>query len=191
MSSNIQLDKLVVMRLKCLFICVVSLCMFVLAQKASANSSNGTCDLPLGLRDEISGKYPQMHIVSLADLNADDRKLFQKDHDDRCPGLVEVNFYGGGKPTWALAITAVEGQKTTTKLLVARQLSTRWETAELETTDGPPPAIWKQAPGKYRDVYGEKTIRATHQVIVFCGYNSWAILYSWSGAEVRKIWLKD
>jgi hypothetical protein len=124
------------------------------------------------VRNEISEKYPQMHIVSLADLNADDRELFRRDHDGRCPGLVEVDFYGDGKPTWALAMTAVEGPKTTTKLLVARQLSTRWETAELETTDGPAPVIWKQVAGKYRDVYGEKTIPVTRQVLVFCGYNN-------------------
>jgi len=179
------------MRPKYLFICVASLCMFVLVQNAAANSSSGPCDLLPGLRNEISEKYPQMHVVSLADLNADDRELFQKDHDGRCPGLVEVDFYGDGKPTWALALTAVEGPKTTTKLVVARQLSTRWETVLLEATDGPPPVIWKQAAGKYHDVYGDKTVRAMHQVIVFCGYNSWAVLYSWSGVEVKKIWLKD
>jgi hypothetical protein len=128
---------LVVMRLKCSFICVVGLCLFVLVQNATAASPNGACDLPPGLRNEISQKYPHMHVVSLADLNEDDKELFQKDHDGRCPGLVKVDFYGDGKPTWALALTAVEGSKTTSRLLVARQLSTVWETALLETTDGP------------------------------------------------------
>lgn len=35
------------------------------------------------------------------------------------------------------------------------------------------------------------TIRARHQVIVFCGYESWAILYAWTGKEVVKTWISD
>jgi hypothetical protein len=179
------------MRLKSLLLCAVAFFMFVI-QRAPATSSDDACELPLGLRNEISQKYPLTHIVALADLNPDDKELFQKDHDGRCPGLVKVNFYGDGKPTWALALTAEEGpSKITTKLVVAHQVAERRETALLETTNGPAPVVWRQAPGKYRDVYGEKTIRATHPVIVFCGYSSWAVLYSWSGKEVKKIWLSD
>jgi len=37
----------------------------------------------------------------------------------------------------------------------------------------------------------KKTIRATHPVIVFCSYSGWAVLYSWSGKRVKKIWLSD
>jgi len=47
------------------------------------------------------------------------------------------------------------------------------------------------APEKYRDVYGGKTIKATHPVIVLCGYGSWAILYAWTGEEVDKVWISD
>jgi hypothetical protein len=177
------------MRLKSLLISVVSLHMLVLVHSATATSSNDSCDLLPGLHSEISQKYPHMHIVALTDLNAGDKELFQKDHNGRCPGLVKVDFYGDGMPTWALALTAEDGSKT--ELVVARQLGKRWKTTLLETTDGPAPVVWRQVPGKYRDVYGEKTIRATHPVIVFCGYNSWAVIYAWSGKEVNKIWLSD
>ncbi|HEY6369940.1 MAG TPA: hypothetical protein VIX37_05135 [Candidatus Sulfotelmatobacter sp.] len=45
--------------------------------------------------------------------------------------------------------------------------------------------IWSQPPGEYRGVSGEKTIRAAHPVIVFAGYESWAILYVWRGSGKR------
>ena len=177
------------MPLKSLFICVVSL--YTLVHSATATSSNDPCDLPPGLRSEISQKYPYKHIVALTDLNADDKELFEKDHKGRCPGLVKVDFYGDGKPTWALALTAKEGPKAKAELVIARQLSKGWETTLLDTTEWGVPVVWSQAPGKYTDVYGEKTVQAIHPVIVFCGYNSWAVLYSWSGKDVKKIWLSD
>lgn len=159
------------MRLGFLLISAVSLYMLV-GQRVKATSSDEACQVPPGLNSEIAQKYPLAHVVTLADLNPDDEELFLKSHNGRCPGLVRVDFYGDGGPTWALALTAADGTQATTRLLVAHQLTARWETTLLETTDGPAPVVWRQAPGKYRDVYGEKTIRATHPVIVFCGYNS-------------------
>jgi hypothetical protein len=38
---------------------------------------------------------------------------------------------------------------------------------------------------------GQKKIRATRPVIVFCGYEAWAILYAWTGKDVIKIQLAD
>ena len=65
-----------------------------------------------------------------------------------------------------------------------------WEFRSVDTTDGTP-VVWHEGAGKYSDVYGEKTIQATHQVIVLCGYESWAILYAWTGTEIQKIWISD
>jgi hypothetical protein len=53
------------------------------------------------------------------------------------------------------------------------------------------PVVWREGPGKYRDVYGEKTIRATHSVVVLAEYESWAILYAWTGKGIEKIWISD
>ncbi|HEY6372473.1 MAG TPA: hypothetical protein VIX37_17990, partial [Candidatus Sulfotelmatobacter sp.] len=55
----------------------------------------------------------------------------------------------------------------------------------LDSANGPTPVIWSQPPGQYRGVSGEKTIRAAHPVIVFAGYESWAILYVWRGSGKR------
>ncbi len=98
------------MRLKSVLICALSLYLFAANQVAAAQSQN-RCALPSGLSDAISKKYPGASVVTLADLDEYNRKLFQKDHGTRCPGLVKVNFYGDGKPTWALVLKAGEGSK--------------------------------------------------------------------------------
>jgi hypothetical protein len=170
--------------------CVASFCLFAITQAVAAAPPPSRCEYPPGLRDEISKKYPGTHLLSLADLDEYDRKLYQKDHSTRCPGLVRVNFYGDGKPTWALVLTAGEGTKQKAELVVARQIGRDWETRSLETTDGTP-VVRREGPGKYDGMNEEKRLRAENPVIVFCGYESWAILYAWTGTEVKKIWISD
>lgn len=62
----------------------------------------------------------------------------------------------------------------------------------LDTADElPVPVVWNQPPGRYRDIYGKKEVRATNPVIIFTGYESWSILYAWTGSRTTKIWLQD
>ncbi len=148
------------------------------------------CALPPGLRDEISEKYPGTKVLSLADLEEYHRQMYQKDHGTRCPGLVRVNFYGDGNPTWALVLIAGENPNQKAELVVVRQVGDAWETRSLETTDGTP-VVWREGPGKYEDVYGKKVLCAPNPVIVFVGYESWGIVYAWTGEDVEKIWISD
>ena len=143
----------------------------------------GACTMPQGLEVKISTKFPGAHLVSLTDLDDYDKKLYKKDHGARCPGLVRINFYGDGKPTWALVlISGTDPKKMKAELIVARQLDGEWDIRSLETTHGAP-VVWCEGPGKYEGLYGEseKTIHAANPVIVFCGYASWAIVYAWNG----------
>jgi hypothetical protein len=178
------------MRLKSVLICSLNLCLLGAGQVVVAAPPQDRCSLPPSLRDEITKKYPGASVVGLADLDDYDRKLFQKDHGARCPGLVKVDFYGDGKPAWAVVLISGENPKRKAELVVARQTGEGWETRSLETTDGTP-VVWRQGPGKYEGMSEPTTIRAAHQVIVFCGYESWAILYAWTGKEVVKTWISD
>ncbi|HVS89330.1 MAG TPA: hypothetical protein VHF01_14065 [Candidatus Acidoferrum sp.] len=178
------------MRLNSLITCAVSFYLFAFIQVVVAAPPNDRCHFPPGLRDEVSKKYPSTRVVTLDDLSEYKRKLFQKDHGTRCPGLVKVNFYGDGKPTWAVVLIAGENPKRKAELVVARQVADGWETRSLETTDGTP-VVWREGPGKYEELYGKEPIRATNPVIVFCSLESWAIVFAWTGNEVKKIWLSD
>jgi hypothetical protein len=167
-------------------------CLFVFVQFAVAAPPNDACTLPQDLQRDIATKYPGEKLVSLSDLDEDDRGFFQKDHSDACPGLVKADFYGDGKPTLALVLITKSGAKKKAELVVAHQVGGHWQTTVLDTADGAPvPVVWSQPPGEYRDIYGKKEIRATRPVIVFAGYESWAILYAWTGKHVSKVWIAD
>jgi hypothetical protein len=159
-------------------------------QIAAAQPQSG-CALPDGLSPVIASKYPNAHVVTLSDLNQDDQKLFQKDHGSSCPGLTRVDFYGDGKPTLALALLLTNGAKNA-QLMVAHQVENQWQTRLVDGADASPvPVVWSEKPGKYDDVHGQKTLNAIRPAVVFCGYESWAILYAWTGKRVEKIWISD
>ena len=179
------------MQLKSLAIAATGFCVFVLAQVAAAGPRNDVCDLPTDLQHEVASKYPGRTLVRLSDLGDDDRGFFQKAHGDSCPGLVKVDFYGDGKPTFALALTTQSVVKGKTELVVAHQVEATWKTITLETVSGDAPVVWSEKPGEYKDVYGDKRIRATRPVIIFCRYEAWAILYAWTNNVIAKIWVMD
>jgi len=168
-------------------------CLFICARPAEAVPSNNKCDLPRGLQREILSRFPGMRIVSSADLASDDKRFFEADHNGECPGLAKVDFYGDGKPTMALVLTSAKRTAGQSQLIVAHLSENKWELACLDTggSGSTTPVVWSQPAGTYEDVYGNKTIRATHPVIVFCGYESWTILYAWTGNRVSKIWIAD
>lgn len=169
--------------------CTVSLFLTSTAQIAKASPINNACELPQDLARTIATKYPGTHIVELSDLNEDDKTLFLKDHANSCPGLTKVDFYGDGKPTFALVLISKDDK---TRLVVAHQRERAWSLTAIDTGGGPGPApvVWSLKAGEYTGVYKGK-IQATNPVIVFCGYESWAILYAWTNNKIAKIWLMD
>jgi hypothetical protein len=177
-------------RLKSIVVSAVWFCLFVFVQVAAAQSSSDACDLPKDLRSIVERKYAGTKVVSLSDLSEEVRQLYQKGHSDSCPGLVKVDFYGDGKPTFALALTTKSQTYATTKLVLAHRAESNWEVTTLDKADGPIPVVWSEKPGKYKGVYGDK-INSVRPVIIFCGYSSWAVLYAWMNNKVAKIWLRD
>jgi hypothetical protein len=178
------------MRIRINLISVAILCFLAMGQPGFGAQPGTECSFPSGLQEEITKGFPATKLLRLTDLSAHDRKLFQKEHGNRCPGFVKINFYGDGKPTFALVLLSIETPKKTAELIVAKQIEGEWNIHLLEKTDGAP-VVWSQGPGTYTDVYGQKTIHSANPVIVFCGYESWAILYAWNGKTVDKVWLAD
>jgi hypothetical protein len=178
-------------------VCIVSLFMVAGAQVVMAAQVDDPCALPVGLDDAVSREYPDSHIVSTADFNEEKRGLFQKEQGSRCPGLVTVDFYGDGKQTLALVL----GSSTKVDLVIAHQDGQSWNLRLLEsfsrssaedTARGSLPVyLVVEGPGKYSDGYEKKTIRATHQVIVFAEVKAWAVLYAWTGKKAERIVIQD
>jgi len=163
-------------------------CTFV--HKAIA-ATGENCALPPDLQSELGTSYPGSTIVKLENLSEYDRQLFHKDHDGRCPGLVKIDFFGDGTPTWAIVLMRGGSAKPTVELVVAHKTHRTWKLTSIDKSEGPAAVVWKERAGSYRDIHGKKEIRATRPVIVFCQYEAWTILYSWTGAKVAKVWIRD
>ena len=172
-------------------ICVTCLWLFLSLEAVGASTTTEPCRLPHDLQLQIAKKYASFRIVTLSDLGDDDKEMFQKDHPNACPGMAEVDFYGDGKPTFALALLVKRGSTEDANLLVVHQTAEGWNLRSLDSAEASVPVVWSQPPGKYDDIYGNKSIIARHPVIVFCGYNSWAIVYAWKSDHVEKVWLRD
>lgn len=180
------------MRLNSKAIFAAGVAIFVSVQVATAAPRSDACDLPQDLQREIAAKYSSAKPVTVSDLGQDDRGFFEKDHGDACPGMVKVDFYGDGKPTLALVLKPRRGAKEKVELVLARQVGGGWQTTMVDTSDGGPvPVVWSQPPGEYHDVYGNKKIRTSTPVIVFVAYESWAIVYAWTGRNIAKVWIAD
>jgi len=169
-----------------ILLCALSVGLFSANKIAIAAQPQDPCVLPSSLQEEITKKYPHTHLVTLADLDEYDQKLFRKDHGSACPGLVKVDFYGDQKPTFAIVLVSGENPNRKAQLVVARQVDGSWQTRLLDTTDGTP-VVWRDHPGKYEGMSEPSTIRAKNPVIVFCGLESWAIVYAWNGKDVEKL----
>jgi hypothetical protein len=163
----------------------------LLNDTGTAMAQDSSCTLPGTLQTAIKTRYLSTRLVTLADLEKGDRALFQKDHGNDCPGLVKVDFYGDGKPTLALVLIVNAGGKQSAELVVAHEIGQKWETVLLDNAGSSIPVSWSQSPGEYEEFNSEKKNRATRPVIVFCGYNSWEVLYAWTGSKISKIWLQD
>ncbi len=179
------------MRPKSIWLSAVGFYLFFFVPMAVGGPPNDACDLPKDLQREIASKYPGKTVVTMSDLQEDDKGFFQADHDNSCPGLVKVDFYGDGRPTLALVLIPKGGTNQKSELVVAHEVDASWKIALLATGGPTVPVVWSLPPGKYTDVYGKKTIRATRPVIVFFEYEAWGILYAWTNNGVTKIWIAD
>ena len=117
--------------------------------------------------------------------------LFLKEHGNVCPGIVAVDFYGDGKSTLAISMVTKGLPRQKAFLLVAHIKNSRWTLAHFGTAESATPVVWSDAPGEYPNVYGTKKIKAKWPVIVWCAYDAWSTLYSWTGSRVSKLWLSD
>jgi hypothetical protein len=178
------------MRFKQMLFSGLGLFMFSIGQVAVAGQPQDPCLLPPLLRNEIQRKYSDTHIVTLADLDDYRQRLFRKDHGSACPGVAKVDFYGDRKPTLAIVLTSGRNPSRKAQLVVAHQLKDTWEIRLLETTDGTP-VVWREGSGKYEGMSEPNTMRAKNPVIVFCGLESWALVYAWNGKEVEKLQVSD
>ena len=77
-GANLKANLSESMRLKSVLLCAVSLSV-LRPPSGLCSTSQGRVRFSAGLRERLSKEYPGTQLVSLADLDEHDRKLFQED----------------------------------------------------------------------------------------------------------------
>ena len=141
----------------------------VIINISSCSHIKGTCTVPKTLHNKIIEKYSNYEIVTLKHLIEEDRLTFQKEHSTDCPGLVKLNFWGNGKPTFAILLINSLISKPKYQLIIATNYGEdKWELKTVDNADTTvSPVIWSESSGEYRDVWQENKIIAKYPVILF------------------------
>ena len=174
----------------------VFLCVFIsfifLNQLISCTHLNNACNLPQSLQHEVAHRYPGYDIVTADLLDSYDRSLFIEEFGEACPGKVKINFFGNDKLTFALLLINRSLTPHKVELIIAKEDKKDWDFVFIEETDvSLVPVIWSEPAGEYEDYLQENKIVSKYPVLLLVRYEAWAILYYWTGTEVKKIWLTD
>ena len=174
------------------FTTTAAFCVFlVCASPLKAQNPTAPCALPDDLKQLTHAQFPDGKIATLAELSEDERKDFQNVGDNNCPGVAAVDFYGDGKPTFAITLVWNAERYPTTKLFLAHKPEGSWHLTLLDKADGPVPVVFAWKSGKYESVYRDKKIDAPNPTVMFRGFGSFWIVYAWINHRVDKVWLKD
>ena len=160
------------------------------ASPALGAPEDSTCALPRGLTRVLERDFSKMRVVRSSDLANEDRALFQKEHAGACPGFVRLDFYGDGHDTIAVSLVHKQG-RAGALLIVAKLLGSSWKVDRADSAESTTPVVWKERPGEYKDVQSMELIKAMYPAIIWCAYESWSILYAWTGSTISKVWISD
>jgi hypothetical protein len=164
-------------------------CFYLRAEEAG-------CKLPDKAEKKISSKYLGYEIIRLESLTRDYQEAFKKDHGAACPGVVNLDFFGDKRQTYAILLKKDAGKNHLKKmeLIIVSKPENKNDWVILSVDhfeDVTIPVIWEESPGKYDDVEKDISIRAKNPVIFLVGYESWGIVYAWINRKVEKVWIKD
>jgi hypothetical protein len=155
-----------------------------------AQASPDPCAAPPDLMQAVNAEYARGKLVTLADLSESDKKDFQTEAKRKCPGLAALDFYGDGKPTYAVELVWRQEKYPTTKVVIAHKVEDKWNIRLLGTAQGLA-VVTAAEPGSYESVYKDKKIVAPHPTLMFRDFGSFLIVYAWVDGRIDKVWLQD
>ncbi len=150
--------------------------------------------LPESLAESLGRVHPGAKVLTLDQLHRRERRLFKKEEGRRCPGVVHLDFFGDHREAYGVVLVTGASQRRRLRLIVASRTSQApaWNIETLEAMKDPSLAtLAKRRPGVYEDLRRKEKIEANAEALVWVRWDSWAILYAWTGQKIDKIWLSD
>lgn len=164
------------------------------------NSTYGNaklCDsiLPVGAQKEIARNYKGWRIIKKEDLVFDDQTLWDKSHQEECPGISAGRYDKAAGIEYAILVFREISEKKHTKLLLLKSdTSGIYHSTVLyfENDVTNLPVIYRRPAGKYSDFYNDKkSIVTKSDVIVYEHIEASAIVFYNKNGKYRQILISD
>ena len=150
-------------------------------------------ELPGQAQKAVTKKLKHWKVLTVADLPADDREIWEDDYDEKCPGITAGHF--GPNQSQAYAVTlvrAMNGALYQTLVLVAEK-NHRYQVTTLSRSQrvARPSIVRKLPGGTYSSAEGEMQIDAASDVIAYETIEAGTIIYYWNNGRYKNLIISE
>jgi len=171
--------------IQCYLCCLVLLGGTLLrAQTAEHPSASSSCDneLPAQAKKAVTAKLKHWKVVTLADLAADDREIWEDEYEEKCPGIAAGQFAPKQSRSWAVTLIRSSRGSLYQTLVLVTEKNQRYQVTTLSgSRKVARPSIVRRLPaGSYSSPQGETEIDAAFDVIAYETIEAGTMIYYWS-----------
>jgi hypothetical protein len=169
---------------------------WLLPLAAQGSDSCPKATLPSAASELLKTTFPSWRPKQLSDLDADDRQLWLKAHDELCPGVAVGHFKSADETGYALLLVPSAKPTGGYKLIVlSRSQSGQGYTANvLDQAEGQTYSglvISTAAPGRFSDFESTKSVQLKLDSIYLEWIEKGAQLFYWSRGRYHKLQVSD
>ena len=132
--------------------------------------------------------FPGWHIVTEADLVADDQALWRQYHAGACPGLAQADLKGDGRPSYGLVMR--NGAKVRMAILVSNNMGLG-ERVLSERESASTPVVFAGEPGPAEEFETHERVDLPHASLIFATLASTATQYYWQDDTLKNVLISD
>jgi hypothetical protein len=151
--------------------------------------------LPKDAKALIDDKYINWRILSKQDLLSDDQILWDKKHENECPGIAIGKYRNDKVADYAVLIIPKKGEtKKANLLMLAKDSSGKYTLVLLygDKNVANYPVIYKVAPGQYYYFYdSKKSIMTKHDVVIYEHIEASAIAFYYKNGNYEQLLTSD
>jgi hypothetical protein len=163
------------------------------AQTAGLPTASCENELPPQVKKTVAAKLKKWKVVTVADLAADDREIWENGYEEKCPGITAGQFAPQPSRSWAVTlIRSSRGALYQTLVLVAEKNQRYQVTTLSPSRKVARPSIVRRLPGgSYSSARGESEIDAAFDVIGYETIEAGTIIYFWSNNKYRSLVISE
>lgn len=143
----------------------------------------------------LRAKFPGLQIVTLADLDQDERQAWSSAHPGICPGIAPGRFDPVHKNAYAISLFRPLGNYRYREALILLTQEEGKYSVSILSPESEVTAhvyvVWQQRPGAFKDAETGKRIRTVWPIITYEAIEAGATAYYWQGAEFKSFVLSQ